>query len=377
VFSPCFDPVKRVGDSSIRLGRPLQSAVLTAPGDGRNHLSKPESTAAFWKRTLAPYTRPSRFRSALQIANTFLPFAGMWALMYVSVARGWPYWITLLLALPTAGLLVRLFIIQHDCGHRSFLKSRGACDLIGSVIGVLTLTPYHYWRQEHAQHHAKSGQLDGRGAGDIDTLTVAEYEALSPGRRFLYRLYRNPLVLFVIGPPFHFIVKQRFPWNALPRTRAGWVSIWFTNAALVAILVAIAFTSGLRNFLLVQIPITLISCCAGVWLFYVQHQFEETYWRWKPDWNYHDAALHGCSNYAVGQPLMWLTGNIGLHHIHHMSSRVPNYRLPAAQRAIPELQTATTITLVQSLRCMYLTLWDESRNRLVSFRELGRMRRAS
>ncbi|MEN8151079.1 MAG: fatty acid desaturase [Planctomycetota bacterium] len=335
-------------------------------------MDKTQTPSTFWKRALAPYTKPSVGRSVLQIVNTFPPFAALWTLMYVSVGRDWPYGITLLLAVPTAGLLVRLFIIQHDCGHGSFLKSKRACDLIGSAIGILTLTPYHYWRQEHAVHHATSGLLDRRGAGDIDTLTVAEYEALSPGRRLLYRLYRNPILLFVIGPPFHFILKQRLPWDALPRSASAWRSVWLVNGALAAVLGALALTTGLRTFLLVQVPVTLISASAGVWLFYVQHQFEDTYWRWKPDWDYHDAALHGCSNYEVGGPLMWITGNIGLHHIHHMSARIPNYRLADAQRAIPELSAATNLSIPASLRCARLALWDESRQKLISLREHGR-----
>ena len=339
-------------------------------------MNKPQTPTAFWKRALAPYVKSSVSRSVFQIVNTILPFAAMWALMYVSVMRGWPYWSTLLLSLPTAFLLVRLFIIQHDCGHGSFFRSRRACNLVGSVLGVFTLTPYHYWKQEHAVHHATSGLLDKRGSGDIDTLTVTEYEALSPVKRFLYRLYRNPLVLFVIGPSFHFIVKHRYPWNALPRSAPGWWSLWFTNGALAALILTLALTTGLRNFLLVQVPVTVISCTAGVWLFYVQHQFEETYWRKKPDWNYHDAALHGCSNYEIGQPLMWLTGNIGLHHIHHMSSRIPNYNLAAAQRAVPELKEATSLSLIGSLRCLNLALWDEARDRLVSMREYRRARNA-
>jgi omega-6 fatty acid desaturase (delta-12 desaturase) len=309
-------------------------------------------------------------RSILQIADTFLPLAALWILMLASLE--WSYWITLALAIPAALLLVRLFIIQHDCGHGSFFRSRRACDVLGSVLGVFTLTPYHYWRREHSIHHATSGSLDRRGRGDIDTLTVEEYRARTRGGRLLYRLYRHPLVLFLLGPIFHFIVKQRLPLSPRPQTRTCWTSIWLTNAALAVLVVTAWLTIGMNRFLLVQLPITILSCSAGVWLFYVQHQFEDTYWRHRPEWDFHEAALRGSSHYALGRILQWFTGNIGLHHIHHLNSRIPNYRLSPCLKAVPALSDVTRLTLFKSLRCARLTLWDEDRRRLVGFRDVPR-----
>jgi omega-6 fatty acid desaturase (delta-12 desaturase) len=285
--------------------------------------------------------------------------------MYQSLA--WPYWTTILLAFPTAGLLIRLFIIQHDCGHGSFFRSKRASGIVGTGIGVLTLTPYHYWKKEHAIHHATSGLLDKRGHGDIDTLTVREYRELSKWKRLLYRLYRNPAVLFGIGPIWQFLVKHRVPITTPPSTRDGWASIIIANAATAGILVLVHFTIGWKAFLLVQVPVTLISSVLGVWLFYVQHNFEQTYWRWKEDWDYARAALDGSSYYDVGRVLQWFTGNIGLHHIHHLNSRIPNYRLQKCLEEFPELRQVTRIGLLGSLKCLRLTLWDEDRGKLVGF----------
>jgi len=282
------------------------------------------------------------------------------------------YWVTLLLAIPAALLMVRLFIIQHDCGHGSFFRSKKACGALGTVIGVLTLTPYAYWKQEHAVHHATSGHLDKRGHGDIDTLTVAEYNALSPLRKFGYRVYRHPLVLFLVGPAFHFLVKHRLPFGSMPRSKSAWASVMITNAALVGVVLLMHVTVGLERFLLVQLPITVISCSVGVWLFYVQHQYESTYWKRQENWDFHDAALGGSSHYDLGPVLQWFTGNIGLHHIHHLSSRIPNYRLSKCLREVPELKAMTRLTLLSSLKCARLALWDEAQQRLIGFREYRR-----
>ncbi len=322
-----------------------------------------------WARRLAPYQEPHIGRSLFQLVSTAALFVGLWTLMYLSLAQS--YWVTLLLSLPTAGVLIRLFIIQHDCGHGAFFKSKRASEIVGTVIGILTLTPYHYWKKEHAMHHASSGLLDRRGHGDIDTMTVAEYRALSGGRRFLYRLYRNPIVLFAVGPLYQFLLKHRLPFTTPPSTRAGWVSIIIANVATAGILVLAHFTIGLKAFFLVQIPVTLVSSSCGVWLFYVQHQFEETYWRRKGDWDYADAALTGSSYYDLGRVLQWFTGNIGLHHIHHLSSRIPNYRLQQVYDEFPELQNVTRLTLLKSLKCLRLGLWDEEQQKLVGFGRQG------
>jgi omega-6 fatty acid desaturase (delta-12 desaturase) len=325
-----------------------------------------ESPARRWNRLLEPYKDPKTVRSLFQVANSAIPFAALWLLMLWSSQHA--YWATLLLALPAAGLLVRLFIIQHDCGHGSFLRSKGASTALGSAIGVLTLTPYHYWKRDHQIHHATSGNLDKRGHGDIDTITVAEYRERSFWGRLAYRLYRNPLVLFVIGPPIHFLLRHRLPLTTRPYTKAGWASILLTDAALAGIVVAMALTIGLKQFLMVQLPITLLASSAGVWLFYVQHQFEGTYWRRGDDWSYHDAALEGSSHYDLGPVLQWFTGNIGLPHIHHLSSRIPNYRLAEALRENPELESGRRLTLLGSLRCLGLALRDEERGEMVGFR---------
>ncbi len=326
---------------------------------------KPESRAAQWSRRLKAFSSPQLGRSLFQLISTFMLFGGLWYVMYLSLDG--PYWTTLLLAIPTAGLLIRLFIIQHDCGHGSFFKSKRASGIVGTGLGVLTLTPYDYWKKEHAIHHATSGLLDKRGHGDIDTLTVREYRELSKGRRFIYRLYRNPLVLFGIGPIWQFLIKHRVPITTPPGTKAGWASIFIANALTAGILVLVHFTIGFKAFLLIQVPITVVSSTLGVWLFYVQHQFEDTYWRKKEDWDYADAALIGSSHYDLGRILQWFTGNIGLHHIHHLNSRIPNYRLQQCLDAFPELQDVTRIGIIDSLQCLRLTLWDEDRGKLVGF----------
>ena len=323
-------------------------------------------------RKLAPYRGAGWWRSLRQLLDTFLPFAALWFAMYLSL--DYSYWVTLVLAVPTALLMVRLFIIQHDCGHGSFFRSKKACSVLGSAIGVMTLTPYAYWRQEHAVHHASSGHLDRRGHGDISTLTVAEYAALSWIKKLGYRVYRSPLVLFLVGPAFHFIVKHRLPFGALPRSKSGWASVMLTNAALAGVVLLMHFTIGLERFLLIQMPVTLLSCSVGVWLFYVQHQYESTYWRRQPEWDFHDAALYGSSHYDLGPVLQWFTGNIGLHHIHHLSSRIPNYRLQRCLNEVPELRATTRLTFLSSLRCAGLTLWDESQRKLIGFREYRRQR---
>jgi len=319
---------------------------------------------------VAPFRGPDPRRSAVQLAVTAGGFFGFWWLMYLSLEVG--YALTLLLALPTGGFLIRLFMIQHDCGHGSYFRSRRWRDWVGFAIGVLTLTPYQYWRRTHAHHHAHSGDLDFRGFGDIDTLTVREYLALSPRRRLAYRVYRNPFLLLTVGPAFHFLVKHRYPWDIPREWRQAWASVWWTNVALVLV-VALAWTTiGIGPFLLVQLPVTLLTCSVGVLLFYVQHQFEDTYWREHPEWDFFDAAVKGSSHLALPGPLQWLTASIGIHHVHHLASTIPNYRLQECLDASPELQGARRVTLRDGVRLLRLSLWDEERKRLVGFREVRR-----
>jgi len=316
----------------------------------------------------APFRGADDRRSAIQLAITFSSFAGLWYLTYRSLEVS--YLLTLLLAVPTAGFLMRLFMIQHDCGHGSYFRSRQARDTVGFMIGVLTLIPYQYWRRTHAYHHAHAGDLDFRGFGDIDTLTVKEYLALSPMRRLGYRVYRNPVLLLTVGPLFHFVVKHRYPWDIPRDWKQAWASVWWTNFWLAVLLVVAWQTIGLRSFFLVQAPVTFVTCAAGVWLFYVQHQFEETYWNRHQDWNYFEAAVFGSSQLVLPRPLQWITANIGIHQVHHLNAQIPNYRLEECLNANPALQQATRITFRDTFRLLGLALWDEDRDRLIPFKEL-------
>ncbi len=283
------------------------------------------------------------------------------------------YWLTLLLALPAAAFLIRLFVIQHDCGHRSYFGSSLTNDLVGRGLSILTLTPYDYWRSTHAAHHATSGNLDRRGVGDILTLTVREYRALSPRRRRLYRLYRNPIVLFALVPTFLFVVLRRLPIEAPARRRGALISILSHNLALAGLVAGMIALIGPLDFLKIQAPITVIASTIGVWLFFVQHQYERGYWRAQRDWVFEEAALHGSSYLVLPKPLQWLTANIGLHHVHHLSSRIPNYRLQQCIDRFPDLgREARRLDLRGSLKCAALALWCEDSGRLIRFQDLAR-----
>ncbi len=277
-------------------------------------------------------------------------------------------WLTLPLAILAAGLMVRLFMIQHDCGHDAMFTSRRANAWVGRVLGVVTLTPYDFWRHSHALHHAGSGNLDRRGIGDIDTLTVREYSERSTFGRFCYRAYRHPLVMFGIGPAYLFIFRQRLPFGAMTSGTMPWASTMLTNLGIVSLSALLIYALGFGGFLAIHLPVVLMGASIGVWLFYVQHQFERTSWEHGHQWTHQEAALHGSSFYDLPRPLMWLTGNIGIHHLHHLSSRIPFYRLPEVLIDHPELKDIGRITLWQSLKCVRLTLWDEERKCLVPFR---------
>ena len=333
--------------------------------------NEPPATASArrWGGVLAPYRQPSHSRSIFEIAVTIVPFAGLWALIWATIEFG--YWeLSLLPSILAAGFLVRLFMIQHDCGHGAFFRRRLANDWVGRVIGVLTLTPYDAWRGSHAAHHASSGNLDRRGIGDIDTLTVREFQALSTWGRLRYRLYRHPFVMFVIGPAYMFILRHRLPTGRIRGRWQPWISAMATNLASASIVAALIWVIGIGPFLLVQLPITLLAGSIGVWLFYVQHQFEETSWAYDDAWNPQEAALHGSSHYDLPGLLRWFTANIGVHHVHHLSSRIPYYRLPQVLRDHPQLKGVSRLSLLQSLRCVRLVLWDEAERRLVSFRDV-------
>jgi len=320
-----------------------------------------------WLTTLARYRDPSTRRSLWELAATLLPFLALWVLAWMALAVS--PWLALLLALVNGGFLVRLFIIQHDCGHGCFLPNRSAQDWLGRLLGVLTLTPYAVWRRTHAIHHAHHGDLDARGIGDVMTLTVEEYAARGRWGRLLYRLYRSPVVLFVLGPSYLFLLQNRLPVGLMASGWRYWVSAMGTNAMIAAALGLILWFGGVWPVLLIFLPTSLIAATLGVWLFYVQHQFEQTRWSQGDDWQLHDAALAGSSHYILPQPLRWLSGNIGIHHVHHLYSRIPFYRLPEVIRDHRALAEAQRLTVRESLRSVNLHLWDGVEGKLMSFGE--------
>lgn len=331
--------------------------------------ARPATTpAAEWPRILAAYREPSSARSIGEIALTAIPLVLLWLAAWLALAVG--YWLTLLICIPASAFLVRLFMIQHDCGHGAFFRKRAANDWVGRVIGVLTLTPYYVWRRTHAAHHAGSGDLRSRGMGDIRTLTVSEYRSLSPLARGWYRIYRHPLVLFGVGPAWLFLLQNRLPLGLMRAGREPWVSAVGTNLAIAAFAVAMMWAVGVVPFLEVHLPIVMLASSIGVWLFYVQHQFEDTYWADRPEWTHQEAALHGSSYYDLPAPLRWLTANIGVHHVHHLYSRIPYYRLQSVLRDHPELAGIGRITLAESFSCVRLRLWCADRRRLVTLREM-------
>jgi omega-6 fatty acid desaturase (delta-12 desaturase) len=337
------------------------AAPASRPADARN-----------WSQVLARYREPNHARSIVEIAITLGPLLGLWALAWIVYYFGY-WWLSLLIAVPSAGFLVRLFMIQHDCGHGAFFRRRAANDWVGRVIGVLTLTPYGFWRRAHAIHHASSGNLDQRGLGDINTLTVREYLDRSTWRRFCYRLYRHPIVMFGIGPAYLFILQQRLPVGML---RSGgwqpWSSTMATNLVLAVAVAALIWFVGIGPLLLVHLPTMMIAGSVGVWLFYVQHQFDPTFWARNPEWTFHEAALYGSSHYHLPAILRWFTANIGMHHVHHLCSRIPYYRLPTALRDHPELGDVSRLTMLESFNCVRLALWDERARRLIAFRDIPR-----
>ncbi|MRX49543.1 fatty acid desaturase [Paracoccus sp. S-4012] len=327
-------------------------------------------SAQDWVRVLAKYREPSTRRSILELLVTLVPFTLLWALAWASMAIS--PWLTLGLSILNGLFLVRLFCIQHDCGHASFFHSRKVQDWVGRCLGVLTLTPYDVWRRTHSIHHAQHGNLDQRGIGDVLTLTVAEYRARSRFGRLMYRLYRHPLVLFGLGPSYLFLLQNRLPLGLMTAGRRYWISAMGTNAAVALGLGVVIWLGGAAPVLLIYIPTVVVAATIGVWLFYVQHQFEETYWTGNDGWQLHEAALAGSSHYVLPAPLRWVSANIGIHHVHHLYSRIPFYRLPEILQDHAELAAAQRLTPWESLRSVNLHLWDEKLKRLTSFREARR-----
>jgi len=324
---------------------------------------------AQWTKLVAPYQQPSKRASIWQVINSFGAFFLAWYLMTHSL--NYHYLLTLLLAVPTAGFLVRMFIIQHDCGHGSFFKSRFANNFVGTVAGIFTFTPYLYWRKSHAIHHAHASNLEERGIGDVYTMTVKEYLQASRWEKLKYRVYRHPLFLFGLVPAILFLFLYRFPYSA----SKSWKkeerhSVYWNDLAMLAIAALISYWIGWKAFLLIELPVVLLAASAGTWLFYVQHQFEDTYWAAKPEWDYAAAALQGSSYYQLPKVLQWFTGNIGFHHIHHLSPRIPNYHLEQCHKENPQFQRVVVLTIWSSLKTVFLTLWDEERKKLISFGDL-------
>jgi omega-6 fatty acid desaturase (delta-12 desaturase) len=314
----------------------------------------------------AQFQKSSLCAALWQITNSFLPYALLWFAMVRALLVS--YWLMLPLALLAAGFLVRIFIIFHDCGHASFFRSRRANNVIGVVAGLLLLTPYRHWRWQHALHHGTAGDLDRRGEGDMWTLTVHEYLVSSWAVRCAYRLVRNPLVLFVVGPLFTFVIHHRFSSSAAPaRVR---YSVWKTNAALLGATLLMSSIVGFKSFVLIQLTVSAFAGSVGLWLFYVQHQFKGAYWARSQDWNFDAAALEGSSFYKLPRVLQWFTGNIGFHHIHHLNPRIPNYRLARCHDADPYCRAIQPLTLRSSLKSLTLRLWDERQEAFVSFRQL-------
>ena len=325
-------------------------------------------SAREWASLLSSYREPRSARSVFELAATVSAFCLGWAAMWGALDYG--YWLTLLFAFPTAGLLLRLFVLQHDCGHGSFYRSRAVNDWVGRILGAVTLTPYDSWRHSHNAHHASSGNLDERGFGDIDTLTIREYLALPRFRRLRYRAYRHPLVMFGLGPAFLFLIRHRLPIGNMGSGWKPWITTMVTNAATAILMLGMIWLVGAGPFVMVHLPVVLLAASMGVWLFYVQHQFEETVWANDADWSLHEAALHGSSHYDLPAILRWFTGNIGVHHVHHLCSRIPFYRLPEVLRDHPDLVGTSRLTIGESLRSVRLTLWDEDLQQLISFRDL-------
>ena len=330
---------------------------------------KNSNTTLAWREVVGRYQHPDIKRSSWQLINSIVPYFALWVLMWFSLSVS--YWITLALAILAAGFLVRIFIIFHDCGHGSFFKSKKANNFWGTITGVLTFTPYEQWRHYHALHHASSGNLDKRGFGDVWTLTYQEYLARPWLKRLGYRLFRHPIVMFGIGPIYTFLISGRFAHQK--DSRRARKSVILTNFALLGIMIAAHFLIGIRAYLLIQLPVITISGAIGVWLFYVQHTFEPPYWERHTEWDFTTAALWGSSFYKLPKVLQWFSGNIGIHHIHHLSPLIPNYYLPQCQDENEIFHEIKPLTIRASLKSLNMRIWDEDSNRMLSFREMRRL----
>ena len=322
------------------------------------------------KGVVEPFSKAETQTAVRQLVVTLLLYVTGWVAMYFSLQVG--YWLTLLLAIPTAGFMIRIFIFFHDCGHNSFLPSTRANRRLGFWLGILVFTPGEQWWKSHAIHHATSGNLDRRGVGDVTTLTVDEYLKLPILGRLGYRLFRHPLVMFGLGPLFMFLIKHRIAYPRFGKRET--LSVVWTNLGILVLAVGLNLLMGFQNYLLIQLPVLWLGGMSGIWMFYVQHQFESSYWARHPEWEYIASAFEGASYYQLPKVLQWFTGNIGFHHIHHLSPKVPNYRLEKAYNSDEILRRPLTLTIRESLRTIPLTLIDEASDRMISFRDLRQMK---
>lgn len=321
-----------------------------------------------WLGQLKEYEKPVTWRAIWQLTNTFVPYAGLVTLMYLSIRGGYPTWVTILLSIPAAAFLVRLFVLFHDCSHGSFFANQKANRIVGHILGVMTFTAFGSWQHGHGVHHSTNGNLDRRTIGEVWTLTAKEYVDSPWWKRAAYRIYRNPVFMFGLAPLLLFIVVQRKP-HKLDNKRQR-RSVWITNAAIAGVVLLASATIGLGTYLMIQLPIMYFAGMAGIWLFYVQHQFDPGYWKREEEWHSVDAAMEGSSYYKLPRLLQWFSANIGLHHVHHLKPRIPNYNLQRCLNAIPELRLKDHLTVRESVRSINMNLWDEVNDRLISFRTL-------
>lgn len=319
----------------------------------------------WWQSEVVKYARPDLKKSVWQIVNSVVPYIFTWYLMYRSLE--YPYWVTLLLSVLAAGFMIRIFIIFHDCGHRSFFKSSKANTIVGMILGILAFTPYYKWHQQHKVHHQTSANLDKRGIGDVWTMTVDEYRNASPWEKFLYKAFRNPWLMFTIGPLFIVFITNRSTDKSMKKSEKQ--NVYFTNLMILAMTVVMSSLIGLKAFLLIQLPIILIGHSMGIWLFFIQHQFEDVIWERQSKWNFRLSAVEGSSFLKLPKVFQWFTGNIGFHHVHHLSSKIPNYNLEKCHNEMEMFRDVRPIILMSTFKALNLGLWDEANRKLITFRE--------
>jgi omega-6 fatty acid desaturase (delta-12 desaturase) len=333
----------------------------------RNFNSNKQQQLPSWINIIAKYNKPITLKSIWQIINSVIPFISLWVLMFYSIQVS--YWLTLLLSIFSAGFLIRIFIIFHDCVHGAFFRKRKYNKMVGVVLGLFAFTSFHKWQNDHLIHHNTVGNLDKRGTGDVKTLTVEEYLNSTKWQRLKYRIYRHPIFLFGIAPLLHFAIQNRLPKKELPSKIKRY--IYFTNLALITLITGLILLIGWKIYLLIQLPVLYIATSHGIWLFYVQHQFEGVVWTNTTNWDYKTMALEGSSYFKLPILLQWFTGNIGFHHIHHLSPLIPFYNLPKCHKENTLFQTAKTITFFSSLKSLKMNLWDEKKQKLVNFKDIA------